>query len=242
MSVDVLAIGSHPDDLELACGGTLAKLVKQGHKLAMADLTQGELGTRGTKEIRVKEAEEAAKILGAVTRRNLQIPDGDVQVTKENMRKVIALIRELQPKIMFIPHSIDRHPDHYHTHQLCKEAWFYAGLMKIETKLEGKVQKPFRPDNFFEFMQWYEFQPAFIVDISDTWEIKLEAIRAHSSQLHNPSSKEPETRLTKPEFLENVEIRARNYGRRIGTRYGEPFFSYVPVGIQDVFDLVMNKG
>ena len=242
MSVDVLAIASHPDDLELACGGTLAKLVKQGRTIAMADVTQGELGTRGTKEIRAKEAEKAAKILGAETRRNLHIPDGNVQVSEDNIRKVISLIRELQPKILLIPHSIDRHPDHYHTHDLCKEAWFYSGLVKIETKKDGETQSALRPDNYFEFMQWYEFQPSFIVDISDTWDIKLEAIRQHSSQFHDPKNKEPETRLSRPEFLELVEIRARNYGRRIGAKFGEPFFSYIPIGIKSIFDLVMNKG
>lgn len=242
MAVDVLAIASHPDDLELACGGTIAKLVKQGFKVAMADATQGELGTRGTKEIRAKEAEQAAKTLGSTTRRNLQIPDGSVEVNQENLKKVITLIRELQPKILLIPHSIDRHPDHYHTHHLCKEAWFYSGLVKIETQVDGKLQTAFRPENYFEFMQWYEFQPSFIVDISDTWETKLEAIRAYSSQFHDPNSKEPETRLSRPEFLELVEVRARNYGRKIGVKFAEPFFSYIPIGIKSVFDLVMNKG
>ncbi len=242
MAVDVLAIGSHPDDLELSCGGTIAKLVKEGHPVAMADATQGELGTRGTKEIRAQEAEQAAKTLGAVTRRNLAIPDGSVEVNQENLERVVTLIRELQPKILLIPHSIDRHPDHFHTHHLCKEAWFYSGLVKMETHLKGKSQTAFRPDNYFEFMQWYEFQPSFIVDITDTWETKLEAIRAHGSQFHNPTSKEPETRLSRPEFLELVEIRARNYGRRIGTKYAEPFFSYIPIGIKSILDLVMNKG
>jgi bacillithiol biosynthesis deacetylase BshB1 len=242
MTVDVLAIGSHPDDLELACGGTIAKLVKQGFTVGMADATEGELGTRGTKEIRAKEAEKAAQALGAATRRNLRIPDGSVEVTEENIRKTVTLIRELRPKLLLIPHSIDRHPDHYHTHQLCKESWFYSGLVKLETLKDEKTQAPFRPDNYFEFMQWYEFQPSFIVDITDTWETKLEAIRAHASQFHNPNSKEPETRLSRPEFLELVEVRARNYGRRIGVKFGEPFFSYIPIGIKSMFDLIMNKG
>ncbi|MBI4429019.1 MAG: bacillithiol biosynthesis deacetylase BshB1 [Ignavibacteriales bacterium] len=242
MAVDVLAIGSHPDDIELSCGGTIAKLVNQGFTVAMADATEGELGTRGTKEVRAQESEKAAKVLGAATRRNLRIPDGSVEANDENIRKTIMLIRELQPKILLIPHSLDRHPDHYHTHQLCKEAWFFSGLLKIETKKDGESQQPFRPDNYFEFMQWYEFQPSFIVDISETWETKLEAIRAHSSQFHDPKSKEPETRLSRPEFLELVEVRARNYGRRIGAKYGEPFFSYIPIGVKSVFDLVMNRG
>ena len=138
MKTDVLAIGAHPDDLELACGGTIAKLVKQGYKVALADATRGEMGTRGTKQIRTKEAETAAHILGAITRRNLEIPDGNVEVNKENIRKVITLIRELQPTVLIIPHGVERHPDHAHTNQLCKEAWFYAGLKKLSTRSQGK--------------------------------------------------------------------------------------------------------
>ncbi len=123
MQVDVLAIGAHPDDIELACGGTIAKLVQQGHKVALCDLTQGELGTRGTREIRNEEAQQAAKILGVLTRRNLQIPDGNIDVNKKNLLKIIMLIRELRPSLLFIPYGVERHPDHVHTSELCREAW-----------------------------------------------------------------------------------------------------------------------
>lgn len=241
MTVDVLAIGAHPDDVELSCGGTVASLVQQGHKVAIADLTQGELGTRGTKEIRAKEAERAARILGVSTRRNLEIPDGNIDLSKSNIRKVISLIRELQPRILLIPHSVERHPDHVHTHRLCKEAWFYAGLRKIQTKLNGKTQKPFRPHNYFEFLQWYHFNPSFIVDISDSFETKMKAIRVHESQLHNPKSTDPETRLSRPDFLDRIETDAKYYGQRIGVKYGEPFYSYAPIGIKNPFDFIMNK-
>jgi N-acetylglucosamine malate deacetylase 1 len=242
MSVDVLAIGAHPDDLELSCGGTLAKLVKQGYKVALADATRGELGTRGTKEIRTREANQAARILGALTRRNLEIPDGNVEVNKENIRKVITLIRELRPTILIIPHGVERHPDHAHTHELCKEAWFYAGLRKLPTTLKGKKQEPHRPHHYFEFMQWHEFQPAFIVDISDTYDIKMEAVRAHASQFFNPASKEPETRLSTPTFLDTIETRCKYYGQKLGVAYGEPFLTQFTLGVKDVFDLMVHKG
>lgn len=242
MNVDVLAIGAHPDDIELSCGGTIAKLVEDGHSVALADLTQGELGTRGNKEIRAKEASEAAKILGVVTRRNLKIPDGGIDLNKANLKKVITLVRELRPTILIMPHSVERHPDHVHAHRICKEAWYYAGLRKIETSLNGKPQKPHRPDNFFEFMQWYEFTPSFIVDISETFETKMKAIKAHASQFYDPRSKDPETLLSKPEFLERIRTDCEYYGKKIGAKYGEPFFSWSPLGIRTIFDFVLTKG
>lgn len=242
MHTDVLAIGAHPDDIELSCGGTIAKLVRQGHTVALADVTQGELGTRGTKEIRAREAAEAARILGVGTRRNLQIPDGGIHITKENIAKVVTLIRELQPSLLIIPHGVERHPDHVHTHQLCREAWFYAGLEKLPTKLHGKRQSPHRPHHFFEFMQWHEFEPAFIVNISDTFETKMESIRAHSSQFFNPKSNERETRLSSPEFLNTIETRCKYYGQKIGVKYGEPFLTNFSIGVKDLFDLQVIKG
>jgi bacillithiol biosynthesis deacetylase BshB1 len=242
MNADILAIGAHPDDLELSCGGTIAKLDKQGYKVALADATCGELGTRGTKEIRSKEAEEAAHILGAMTRRNLQIPDGNVEVNKENTQKLITLIRDLRPTVLIIPHGVERHPDHVHTHQLCREAWFYAGLRKLQTRSKGRKQEPHRPHHYFEFMQWHEFQPAFVVDISGTYEIKMQAIRAHASQFFNPASKEPETRLSSPSFLDTIETRCKYYGQKIGVLYAEPFLTQFTLGVDDIFDLVVHKG
>lgn len=242
MRTDVLAIGAHPDDIELSCGGTIAKLVRQGHTVALADITQGELGTRGTKEIRAREAQEAARILGVTTRRNLKIPDGGIDIKKENILKVITLIRELQPSLLVIPHGVERHPDHVHTHQLCREAWFYSGLEKLPTRLHGVRQHPHRPHHFFEFMQWHEFHPAFIVDISDTFETKMESIRAHASQFFNPKSKERETRLSSPEFLDTIETRCKYYGHKIGVKYGEPFLTNFSIGVKDLFDLQIVRG
>ncbi|MBM4160015.1 MAG: bacillithiol biosynthesis deacetylase BshB1 [Ignavibacteria bacterium] len=242
MPIDVLAFGSHPDDLELSCGGTIAKLAKQGYKVALADVTQGELGTRGTKELRAEEAGKAAKILGVTIRRSLMIPDGNIEITPENAKKMIRLIRELRPKILLIPHAVERHPDHVHTHQLCREAWFYAGLEKIRTKHKGVDQQPHRPHHFFEFMQWHEFSPSFIVDISDTFDIKMKAIRSYASQFYNPNSAERETKLSSPEFLERVETQCRYYGMRIGVKYGESFFTHQTIGIGDIFQLILNRG
>ena len=242
MNTDVLAIGAHPDDLELSCGGTIAKLVLQGRSVVMADLTQGELGTRGTKEIRLKESAHAARILGVADRRNLRIPDGHVDINDENLRTVISLIRDVRPRILLIPHSIERHPDHVHAHQLCKEAWFYSGLAKLPTKKKGKMQEPFRPHAFFEFIQWYEVQSSFVVDVSETFETKMKAIRAYASQFHNPLVKERETKLSHPDFLDTIEMRFRFYGNKIGVRYGEPFFHVGEVGVQSIFDLVTAGG
>ena len=242
MIVDILAFGAHPDDLELACGGTLAKLIRQGKKVALCDLTQGELGTRGTKEIRGKEAQQAATILGAVTRRNLQIPDGDVEVSKKNMTKIITLIRELRPSLLFIPYNIERHPDHVHTSILCREAWYYSGLEKIRTKLNGKYQERHRPHHYFEFIQWMEFEPSFIVDITETFETKMKSVRAHASQFYNPESKESETKLSRPDFLEVIETRCKYFGSKIGVKYGEPFISRWSLGIDNPFEFIVNRG
>jgi bacillithiol biosynthesis deacetylase BshB1 len=240
MNLDILAIGAHPDDIELCCGGTLAKLVKAGKKAGIIDLTEGELGTRGSRTQRVREASAAATILGCV-RENLRIPDGSIEVNRPNVRKMITMIRKYRPRMILIPHWHERHPDHVNAHHLCKEAWFYAGLRKIPTTLNGKRQEPWRPDNYVHFMQWYEFTPSFIVDISAVYETRLKAIKAHRSQLYDPASTEPVTKLSDSTFLEFVETRAKYYGAKIGVRYGEPFYSVEAVGVRDPLDLVLHK-
>ncbi|MBI4546998.1 MAG: bacillithiol biosynthesis deacetylase BshB1 [Ignavibacteriae bacterium] len=242
MELDILAVGAHPDDVELCCSGTLAKAVKQGYKVGIIDLTKGELGTRGTREIRAKEAKEAAKVLGVYVRENLHLPDGRFEVNEKNKLKVIQLYRKYRPKIILIPHWHERHPDHVHAHYLCREAWYYSGLRKIITKLNGKKQQPWRPHHYFHFMQKYEFTPSFIVDISDVYEIRVRAIQAHKSQFYNPESEEPETLLSQKSFLDLVETRAKYYGQQIGVKYGEPFYSVEMIGINDVFMLKMFKG
>ncbi len=237
MKLDVLAIGAHPDDIELACGGTIAKFVNQGKKTGICDLTQGELGTRGSKEIRHTEANNAAKILGVEVRENLGLPDGNIEITMENRLKLMTVIRRYQPELLIIPFHLDRHPDHEHAHHLAKEAWYYAGLEKMPTTDGGKQQDPFRPRKYFMFMQRYGFPPSFIVDISDQFETRMNAVRAFKSQFYDPASTERETILRRPDFLENIETRLRHWGTRIGVKYGEPFYSYEPIGVRDIFSL-----
>jgi bacillithiol biosynthesis deacetylase BshB1 len=238
MKLDVLAIGAHPDDVELTCAGTLINLVRDGRSVGIADLTEGELGTRGTREIRAREAQRAGEIIGVQVRENLRLPDGGISLTRETRSSVITLIRRFRPEILLFPFHDDRHPDHEHAHQLCKEAWFYAGLEKVETVHDGRKQEPHRPKRYYNFMQWNEFQPTFIVDITSTFEKRLEAIRAFRSQFHDPESPERSTVLSDPEFMEMVRVRAEYYGDRIGTRYGEPFFSPHLPGVRDLYAIL----
>lgn len=242
MTADVLAIAAHPDDIELTCGGTIAKLVRTGHTVAIAELTEGELGTRGSREIRSEEAKKAAEILGVAERRNLKMPDGNIEVSDSNMKKVISLIREFRPRFLLIPPPNERHPDHVHTYTLCKEAWYYAGLAKIKTTLGGKAQDAYRPFMYFHYMQKFEFQPSFVVDITGYHDVRMAAIRAHASQFHDPSRNEPETMLSRPEFMNIVETRARYYGQMIGVEFGEPFLSPVQIGVDGLFSLKVAGG
>ena len=237
MRLDVLAIGAHPDDIELSCGGTIIKLVKQRRRVGVVDLTEGELGTRGSREIRAREAREAARVMGVTTRVSLGIPDGNIELNTENRLKVIRLIREYRPEILLIPYPVDRHPDHEHAHALCREAWYYAGLLRIETESRGKKQVPHRPRAFYQYMQWFQFAPSFIVDISDEFDRRMKAVRAFKSQFYDPASTEPETRLSRPDFLEMIRTRLAYHGERIGKKYGEPFYSVQPITIDDVVAL-----
>lgn len=240
--MDVLAIGAHPDDVELTCGGTLARLIKDGVTVGILDLTRGEMGTRGTPEQRAKEAAEAAAILGISDRRTLDIPDGGIELTRDNVVKVVRVIREWRPRMLLIPHSEDRHPDHVHAHQLCKQAWFSSGLKNFKLGSAQVGPSPHRPDVYFEFMQWFEFTPSFIVDVSDTYDLKTKAIGAFRSQFYDPTSTEPQTKLSQPQFLELLEVRARAYGEKIGVRHGEPFFSISPIGVSSLLNVLTVKG
>ena len=241
MHLDILAIGAHPDDVELCCGGTLAKLVRKGRKAGILDLTAGELGTRGTRALRLREAAEAARILGCV-RENLRLGDGSIAADGRNVKKLITVIRKYRPRMLLIPHSHDRHPDHVHAHQLCREAWFYAGLRKISSTLDGRRQEPWRPHNYIQYMQWHEFTPSFMVDITPTYGIRLKAIRAYKSQFYDPASKEPMTKLSDATFFDFVETRAKIYGARIGVPYAEPFLTVDAIGIDDPLHLTMRGG
>lgn len=225
MNIDVLVFAAHPDDAELAMGGTIARLSKENFKVGIIDLTRGELGTRGTAETRQKEAFEAAIILKTALRENLDIPDGQIAVNKENLLKVIMVIRKYRPKIIFAPYFNDRHPDHIDASLLIKRAMFSTGLTKIKTFDKEVPQNAYRPEKLFYYMQTYSFKPSFIIDISDTFELKMQAINCFSTQFHNPKSLEPETFISRPQFLNYIQSRAVFYGFQIGKNYGEAFYS-----------------
>lgn len=237
MQLDLLAIGAHPDDIELSCGGTVARCVKLGYKVGIVDLTKGELSTRGTRALRQKESDAAARILGVRMRENLGLPDGRIDTGRDSLLKLITLYRSYRPRVLLIPHWHERHPDHVHAHHLCREAWFYSGLRKIVTRLRGKAQDPWRPDHYFHYMQKYEFAPTFIIDVSEVFALRMDSIRAHRSQFYDPHSKDPETLLSQKFFLDFIETRARYYGGSIGVQYGEPFFSVEPIGVKDILGL-----
>ena len=229
MQLDVLAFGPHPDDLELTCGGTLIALSDHNYSVGVIALTRGELGTRGTAEIRTREFEEAAQLMGVAERTILDIPDGDIQSNRENQLKVIHQIRRHRPKIVLAPYWRDRHPDHERASLLVREATFLAGLEKIETK-----EPPYRPYRVLFYPCRYEFSASFIVDISDSHERKLKTVQAYKSQFQNSSKdNESETSISRPEFLEAVVTRAKQYGSYIGTAYGEPFLVREPLRVDD---------
>jgi bacillithiol biosynthesis deacetylase BshB1 len=237
MNLDVLAIGAHPDDVELSCGGTIIKLVKQGHRVGILDLTQGELGTRGDRNIRAREAARAAEVMGVALRENLKLPDGNIEPHMENRLRLVRAIRTWQPDVLLFPYPVDRHPDHERAHVLCRDAWFSAGLQKVRTSLRGRSQDPFRPRAYYHFMQWYEFVPSFIVDVSAEFEQRMETMRAYRSQFYDPASRERETVLSTPEFLETIRTKLEYYGDRIGKKYGEAFFSPSSLEVKDLITL-----
>lgn len=224
MQLDVLVFSAHPDDAELAMGGTIYKLSQNGVKVGLVDLTKGELGTRGNAEIRQGEAINAAVILKVAMRENLEIPDGDIQNSKTNLEKVIISIRKYKPKIIFAPYFNDRHPDHIDASRLVKRAMFATGLAKIKTFDKDIPQNHFRPEKLFYYMQTYTFNPSFIVDVSEAFESKMKAIKCYSSQFHDPKSAEPETFISRPEFINYIRSRGEFYGFQINKRFGEPFF------------------
>lgn len=227
-SLDVLAIAAHPDDTELCCGGTLAKLVQQGKKVGVLDLTRGEMGSRGTPEQRLKEAQNAARIIGLEVRKNLGLPDTQLENTVQNRQKIISVIRTYQPHICLLGAPADRHPDHGNATKIALDALFYSGLVKIESQDEdGNRQEPWRPSHILHYMQDRPFEPDIVFDISDTFEAKKEAIKAFSTQfdVENPGD-EPETYISGKRFFKGIEARARHYGHLIGASFGEPFKYY----------------
>jgi bacillithiol biosynthesis deacetylase BshB1 len=234
MKLFALAFGAHPDDVEMSCGGTLSMLHRNGKPFGIVDLTRGEMGTRGNAAIRAKEAKNAAKILGADVRVNLGIADSNIELHRRNLLKVVEVIRKYQPEIVFAPYREERHPDHTHVHQLVSEAIFYAGLMKLKTK----NLLPHRPKRAFYYMQHRTFTPTVYVDISNDFDTKVAAIKAHKSQFFNPSSKDPETMLSAPDFLDYLLGRMRYHGRQAGVRYAEPFWTTEPITLSNFESIV----
>lgn len=221
--VDVLAIGAHPDDIELQASGTVVSLIKKGYKVGVIDLTEGELSSRGNTTLRQTEAEESAKVMGLHYRENLKLKDGNIEAeSEEQILKVVNKIRILQPVFILTHYFNDRHPDHIAASKLVKKACYYSGLKKY--KYAESEKEIYRPQKIFYFMDTYAFQPSFIYDISDVIEKKMEAISCFKTQFYNPEIKEPETFISRPDFLESIFSKSKYYGFLIGVKYGEPFF------------------
>lgn len=239
MKVDILVLSAHPDDAELGCGGTIAKHIALGYKVAIVDLTKGELGTRGTPATRAQEAEAAAHIFGIANRENLGLKDAFFLNDKEHQLKVIQSIRKYQPELILTNAIYDRHTDHGKAASLVADAAFLSGLVKIETQDEsGKQQGPWRPKAVYHYIQSQLIQPDLIVDISGYWDVKLNAIKAFKTQFYDPSSKEPETYISTPAFLQMVESRAIEFGHAIGKKHGEGFTVKRVPGVNNLLDLL----
>ncbi|WP_345952098.1 bacillithiol biosynthesis deacetylase BshB1 [Mucilaginibacter sp. PAMB04274] len=238
MKLDILVLAVHPDDAELGCAGVILKHNAMGKKTGIVDLTRGELGTRGSAEIRAAEAEAAGRILGLALRENLGIPDGFFQNTPEYQLKIVEVIRRYQPEIVITNAYHDRHPDHGRASELVETSCFLAGLRKIETFHDGQPQEAWRPKQLLHFIQDRYIEPDILVDITDYWDTKVASIMAYGSQFHNPNwENEPQTYISSPEFIKGVEARAREMARSIQTRYAEGFTSRKILGVDSLFDL-----
>ena len=237
MKLDILAIGAHPDDVELGCGATVAKEIAAGKKVGILDLTRGELGTRGTPEIREQEAKAAAVILGVEVRENLGIPDGFFTNSKENQLKIIEVLRKYQPDIVLCNAIDDRHIDHGKGAKLASDACFLSGLRRIETTHNGQQQQAWRPKLVYHYIQWKNLEPDFVVDVGDFIKKKEEAVFAYTSQFYDPNSDDPSTPISSSNFKESISYRARDLGRLIGVDYAEGFTVERYVAVNSLYDL-----
>ncbi|WP_106792951.1 bacillithiol biosynthesis deacetylase BshB1 [Aquimarina sp. Aq78] len=238
MKLDILAIGAHPDDVELSCSGTIAKEVSRGKKVGILDLTRGELGTRGTPEIRDQEAKNASEILGVVTRENLGFKDGFFSNDQDHQLEVIKKIRKYKPEIVLCNAIIDRHIDHGKGSKLASDACFLSGLKKIETTLDGVNQDPWRPKQVYHYIQWANIEPDFVVDISNYIDKKIESVMAYTSQFYDAGSKEPVTPISSKNFIESVKYRAADLGRIVGVHHAEGYTVERYVAVDSIFDLI----
>jgi bacillithiol biosynthesis deacetylase BshB1 len=235
----ILAIAAHPDDIELGCGGTLAKHAAMGQRVGIVDLTEGELGTRGSVKQRYTEAADAAKIMGLAVRENARLRDGFFKNDEEHQKKIIHYIRKYRPEIVITNAPEDRHPDHGRGCRLVSDACFLAGLRKIETiDSEGNTQEAWRPKRVFSLIQDRQLEPSFIVDISDSFDQKMEAIKAYTSQFHQADSNEPLTYIATQNFIDQIRFRDALMGKKIGTEFGEGFISVNIPGISSLDQLL----
>lgn len=235
--LDILVIAAHPDDAELGCSGTIAAHVAKGYKVGIVDLTHGEMGTRGTPEIRLRESDEAAQILGLSARENMGFKDIFFKDDDAHQLELIKIIRKYRPEIVLANAITDRHPDHGKGASLASNACFMSGLRKIETEVNGMEQEAWRPKFVYHYIQNNYIEPDFIVDISSYWDTKVASILAFKSQFFDPESEEPASFISSPEFLPFIESRARELGHRIMTKYGEGFTVERYIGVDDLFDL-----
>ncbi len=238
MKLDILAFGAHPDDVEISCTGTIIKHIEAAYKVGIIDLTGGELGTRGSKELRLKEAEKAAKKMGISVRENLNMRDGFFKNDEAHQLKIIQKIRQYQPDIILTNTPFDRHNDHGRAAQLVKEAAFLSGLIKIETTFNDQKQKPWCPKAVYHYIQDYYLDPSFVVDISPYFQKKIEVLKCYGSQFYNPNSTEPETSISKKDFFNIIESKARLLGRYISVEYAEGFIANRLIGINDIVELL----
>jgi N-acetylglucosamine malate deacetylase 1 len=240
MKLDILAFGVHPDDVELSCAGVLLVEKLNGKKTGIIDLTQGELGTRGTAETRQTEAAAAAKILGVEVRENLMMADGFFSNDEAHQRKIITSLRSFQPEIILCNAPSDRHPDHGRSARLVNDAAFLSGLKKIETTKDGIAQEAWRPKYVFNYIQDRFLNPDFVIDISAVFEQKIEAIKAYGTQFHNTESNEPQTYISTPDFLDSVVYRHKWFGKMIGVKYAEGFITQKMIGFNN-FDTIIKQ-
>ena len=237
-SLHILAFGAHPDDVELGCGGTLAKEISLGKKVGIIDLTRGELGTRGTASIRDKEAQEAAAILGVEVRENLGFRDGFFKNDEVHQLEVIRMLRKYRPSVVLCNAQTDRHVDHGRAATLVHEACFLSGLRKIKTQDGGKLQEAWRPSQVYHYMQWNNDPADFAVDMSEFMDKKLEAVQAYASQFYDPNSEEPETPISSRHFLDSIRHRAADLGRVVGVTYAEGFTTQKQLAVGSISDLI----
>jgi len=238
MKLDILAFGAHPDDVELGCGATIAKEVSLGKKVGIIDLTRGELGTRGSAEIRDVEATNAAKILGVSVRENLGFSDGFFINDKNHQLEIIKMIRKYKPKVVFCNAIEDRHIDHGKGSKLVSDACFLSGLMKIETNLDGESQEKWRPKQVYHYMQWKNIEPDFVLDVSGFIDKKIASVLAYKTQFYDPNSKEPETPITSKNFIDSINYRARDLGRLVGVECAEGFTTERYVAAENLDKLI----